>query len=127
MKIFYKFFVQYGVREKKASAFAKSISGSDPDIDPDELKSIFDEVDDKDDFCEILADDYGISRKSDQNLIIAALKKCPEPLESSKYLHGFFGGKNLDHVEKEKDMICKMLARSKLLVTDDIMGPLDML
>ena len=122
------YFEKYGMSSAKAMQLGKVIVQSDPNCCQNTLKQLFDDYDNKKDFCaEILEDALGIKSKLDQSLIVMVLKKCPPLPEGMNYLLGYFGGENLHHIENEKKMIQQNLARSNLKMTSEEMGPIGIL
>ena len=118
--------MKYGIKKKRAMKIATIMLETDPDLDPDELKINFDEEETRESFCEYLKGDFGITLKTDQNMIIKALNDCPKVVDEKQYLIGYFAGEKLHHINEEKQNICKHLARANLKATIDQMGPIGM-
>jgi len=117
VKIIADFFVKYSpITRDRSVEMATVMLQSDPSLDPDIIKAVFDESQSEQmDFHKILADEYGITNFADRCMIIGVMKKCPEPRMNEQYLIGCFQ-EELPAAMEEERMIRDKLASVKFLM-----------
>jgi hypothetical protein len=76
-------------------------------------------------FCKDLQESVGISSIKHQTLIMDRLDKMPPLDDPQKYLIGYYASSNLDHVEREREVIKRALDRKRLLADFRRVGTLD--
>ena len=115
VEMFFSFFTKFGVSADKARIFGRTIVDGNPNLTPSDLKLFFDTTRLDAFRADILKDTLGLKCPIDQDLVIFALQKSPNPKEQIDYLLGYFCEDcNLRYVEKEKNIIRQMLAPANL-------------
>ena len=103
VEIFFSFFTKFGVSADKARIFGRTIVDGNPNLTPSDLKLFFNTTRLEAFRSDILKDTLGLNSPIDQDLVIFALQKSPDPKEQIDYLLGYFCEDcNLRYVEKEK-------------------------
>ena len=113
-----KSFIRFDMEEGRASEISSLLLAINPDLEPDRLKWDFDVCQNTENFInEVLVDEFGIRKEIYQSGIVDVLEKCPKPLNSQKYLIGYFDEVNVNHASEEKNSIEKALAHGNLTGT----------
>ncbi len=118
------FFKGCGLSPKDADMYATAGLETDETVSENSLKRFYDACKENTvdaekappkDFCDDLQESFGISKTKHQILICSRLAKMPPVPEPQKFLLGYKGGANLDHVQLECEQIERALHRAMLV------------